>query len=171
MFGNLHAGRGSLVAAGLFLAAAMGGNAQAQEAAGNCGCLAASPPAGQTVGQLASASGTVNVLGPNGWTEAAAGTPLYVGSRIETGPASNASVQIGNCALPVGEQSQLSVTATGDGVCVAVDSTQPSFQYGQAPETGSPSAFGLPAGLFAGTAIVGGIIAVATEDEDRRVSP
>lgn len=170
MFGSFRAGRfGLTVAAGGCLLASMGVSAQAQEAAGNCGCTTALPQAGQMVGQLVSATGTVNVLAANGWSNASAGTPLFVGSRIETGAQSSASVQIGNCALPVGEQSQISVQQVDQSVCVAIDSTQPSFEYGQAGSQPRP-AFGVPELLFTGTAGVVGGMAVATDD-NTSVSP
>lgn len=173
MFGCFRAGRYSVtVAAGITLAAAMGMSAQAQEAAGACGCSTSLPQAGQVVGQLVAASGMVNVLGASGWSDAAAGTPIFVGSRIETGAGSSASIQVGNCALPVGEQSQVSVRQVEQGVCVAVETTQPSFEYGQTTSPASPPV-GLPEALFVGTA--GGIGAtsavVSKTNDDRRVSP
>ena len=155
---------GARVAIGLCLAIGGGaGVAYAQQ----CGCSVplSSLPAGQSVGRLSALSGSVNVLGANGWTPATAGTPLAVGSQIETGPGSSATLSVGGCSLNLGAQAAASLVASDQSLCVAVNNTVPGQSVGSAPQI-NPLVLGI-----AGGGAVAGIVAVATRDNDSPASP
>jgi len=154
---------GARVAIGLCLA--IGGGAGAAYAQ-QCGCSVplSSLPAGQAIGQLTVSSGSVNVLGANGWTPARAGTPLSVGSQIETGAGSSATLTVGGCSLNLGAQAAASFVASNQSLCVAVRDVVPGQNVGSAPQI-DPLVLGI-----AGAGAVGGIVAVATRDSDSPAS-
>jgi len=151
------------VAIGLCLA--IGGGAGAAYAQ-QCGCSVplSSLPAGQAIGQLSTLSGSVNVLGANGWTPARAGTPLSVGSQIETGAGSSATLSVGGCSVNLGAQAAASLVASNQSLCVAVRDVAPGQNVGSAPQI-DPLILGI-----AGAGAVGGIVAVATRDSDSPAS-
>jgi len=154
---------GARVAIGLCLA--IGGGAGAAYAQ-QCGCSVplSSLPAGQTVGQLSALSGSVNVLGANGWTPARAGTPLSVGSQIETGAGSSATLLVGGCSLNLGAQAAASFVASNQSLCVAVRDIVPGQNVGSAPQI-DPVVLGI-----VGTGAAAGIVAVATKNNDSPAS-
>src|SRR5690606_21083530 len=119
---------GLRVIAGFCLAVGIGSIAHAQD----CGCVVplSGLPAGQAIGQLTSASGPVSILGADGWVSAGSGTPLFVGSQIETGAGALASLSVGGCSLIVGAQSAASLIAANQSICVAVSETAPATNPG-----------------------------------------
>lgn len=139
---------GARVAIGLCLA--LGGGASAAYAQ-QCSCTAPLASQGQVVGQITAASGTVNVLGAGGWTTGRVGTPLSVGSRIETGSSSSTSFTVGSCSMSLGPQSSANVEAANQALCVVLNDTRPNV--------GAIVAVGVGLGAAAG------IVAVATSDD------
>ncbi|MCH4543990.1 hypothetical protein [Ochrobactrum sp. A-1] len=125
-----------------------------------CDCLVplSSVQSGQIIGQLTSAVGQINVLGGNGWVAATSGAPLYVGSRVETGPASSTRVSVGQCSLNLGSQAALSIVPTEQALCVAVANTTPPV----AAQANNPVVMGIAAGIGA----TAGVIAISTGDDN-----
>jgi len=155
---------GVRVIAGFCLAVGVGaGAAYAQD----CGCVVplSNLPSGQAIGQLTSASGPVNVLGGNGWVSASTGTPLFVGSQIETGAGASASLAVGGCSLSVGAQSAASLIPTNQSLCVSVTNTAPGANpAGNAAAGGAPVNNPTMMGIAGGIGAAAGIIAVTTGD-------
>lgn len=152
-----------------FCVAAVGvsGTAYAQE----CGCSVplVNLPTTQVIGQLSATSGPVSMLGANGWVPAPAGTPLSVGSQIETGAGGTALLTVAGCSLNIDAQSAVRLVAADQALCVAVESTTPIGGGGNgvaSAPVNNPTVMGIAGGVF-GTA---GAIAIATED-DGPVSP
>lgn len=143
-----------------------------------CGCTVplSSLPAGQAIGQLTAASGPVNVLGSDGWVSAASGTPLFVGSQIETGAGGLASLAVGGCSLNVGAQSAAALVAANQALCVSVSSTAPGAnpQANSAANAGGAAAAGPSMTTLAiaggGAAAAVGLIVATTGDDDDPVS-
>jgi len=136
-----------------------------------CGCSVplANLPTTQVVGQLSATSGPVSVLGANGWFPASAGTPLSLGSQIETGAGGTALLTVAGCSLNIDAQAAVSLVASDQALCVAVESTTPIGGGGNGVASApinNPIVMGIAGGVF-GTA---GAIAIATED-DRPASP
>jgi len=145
----------------------LSGTAYAQE----CGCSVplATLSTTQVIGQLSAISGPVSVLGANGWVPASAGTPLSIGSQIETGAGGTALLTVGGCSLNIDAQAAVSLVAADQALCVAVESTSPIGVGGNGiakVPVNNPTVMGIAGGVF-GTA---GAIAIATED-DRPASP
>jgi len=160
---------GLRVIAGFCLAVGVGSIAHAQD----CGCVVplSGLPAGQAIGQLTSASGPVSILGADGWVSAGSGTPLFVGSQIETGAGALASLSVGGCSLNVGAQSAASLIPADQSLCVAVSETAPTTNpTGDAAGTGTTGAAAannpVVMGIAGGIGAAAGVIAVATEDDD-----
>lgn len=153
---------------GMCFAAGFGATAYAQD----CGCVVplAAVPAGQAIGQLTSVSGTVNILGANGWTSASDGARLFAGSRIETGAAANASLSVGGCTLNVGPQSAASLIASNQSLCVSVAQTAPAANVGGAASSLAGASNPVVMGLAGGIGVAAGVIAVATKDNSSPVS-
>lgn len=156
---------GLRVIAGFCLAVGVGSVAHAQD----CGCVVplSGLPTGQAIGQLTSTSGPVSILGADGWVSAGSGTPLFVGSQIETGAGALASLSVGGCSLNVGAQSAASLIPANQSLCVAVSETAPA---GNTAGTGTPGAAAannpVVMGIAGGIGAAAGVIAVATEDDD-----
>jgi len=148
----------SRVAIGLCLA--IGGGAGAAYAQ-QCGCTVplANLPAGQAIGLLTAVSGQVSVLGPNGWVPASSNMTLSIGSQIETGASSAASLSVAGCSVNLGAQAAASLVASNQSLCVAVNNTLPGQTVGSASPN-NPTVMGIAGGIGA-TATV---IAVATKD-------
>lgn len=158
---------GVRVVAGFCLAVGAGaGAAYAQD----CGCVVSmsSLPSGQAVGQLTSATGQVNVLGGDGWVSASSGTPLFVGSQVETGAGGAASLAVGNsCSLNVGPQSSASLVPSGQSVCVSVSNTAPDVNpAANAGGSGAPVNHPTVMGIAGGIGVTAAVIAVAAGDDD-----
>jgi len=161
---------GARVAIGFLLVAGSGaGAAYAQE----CGCSVslASLPAGQVIGQLTAVSGSVNVLGPNGWVPASAGTPLSLGSQIETGAGGSASLSVGGCSVSLGAQAAANLVASNQSLCVAVNETAPAGAPGNEALAGASPNNPVVMGIAAGTGLTSAVISVATQKEDAPASP
>lgn len=155
--------------AGFCLAVSAGSIAHAQD----CGCVVplSSLPSGQAIGQLTSASGPVSILGADGWVSAGNGTPLFLGSQIETGAGALVSLSVGGCSLNVGAQSAASLIPANQSLCVAVSETVPATNpAGNAAGTGTTGAAAannpVVMGIAGGIGATAGVIAVATEDDD-----
>jgi len=163
--------RGFGLAAGACVAMSVGmGAASAQD----CGCTVplSSLPSGQAIGQLSSVSGPVNVLSGNGWVSASSGTPLFVGSQIETGAGAVASLAVGGCSLNLGAQSAASLIPANQALCVSVSRTAPGAAPGTNPSaaataTGAGGASTTALAIAGGGALaVVGIVAASTGDDD-----
>jgi len=163
--------RGFGLAAGFCVAMSLGaGAAFAQD----CGCTVplSSLPSGQAIGQLSSVSGPVNVLSGDGWVSAASGTPLFVGSQIETGAGAVASLAVGGCSLNIGAQSAAALITANQALCVSVSSTAPvtTPEANPAATTGSAASTGASTTALAiaggGALAVVGIVAASTGDDD-----
>jgi hypothetical protein len=134
---------------------------------GRCACEGLR--SGPTAGVVTSATGDVSILGNAGFTRIRAGNPVDYGSRIVTGPRSNANIRFGaKCSLKVGPNSDVDVSVTGDRFCARVAQAQPGGGAGEggagqggAGEGGAGGGIGAEAGgLGAGFGIGAGAIAL-----------
>lgn len=155
---------GVRVIAGFVLAVGAGSVAQAQQC--DCAVPLAGLPTGQAIGQLTAVSGQVNVLGGNGWTSASSGTPIFVGSQIETAAGSSASLSVPGCALNVGALSSVALAPVNQSLCLTVAQAAPApgVNPGGGALGAAPANSPVVAGMAAGIGVIAGTVAVATDD-------
>jgi len=160
---------GARLAVGFCLVVGVGaGSAYAQQ----CGCSVplTSLPAGQVIGQLSAVTGPVNVLGANGWVPASSGTPLSVGSQIETGVGGSASLSVGGCSVSLGAQAAASLVASDQALCVAVNETVPAGGPGNQAVLANPNNPTVM-GIAGAAGLSSGIISVTTRKDSAPASP
>lgn len=95
----------------------------------DCGCVAPAP-ASDIFGQINSLRGQVLVTGDDGLTPAAAGSPLFNGSQVVTGPESAAALSLGGCSMTVASNSEVEVTANDGQMCVRLTEVQTTASTG-----------------------------------------
>lgn len=136
-------------------------------AAAQQACICTLPPAqtGASVGNVTSVKGEVLASHTVGYVPATPALAISVGSRLMVGPNSSAEVAFGNqCRVRVQGDSTLRVDPVESGVCIQIDGNQ----AGGAISESSQGVAVLAAGGVA--AALGGIIYVATRDDDKKVS-
>jgi hypothetical protein len=110
-----------------------------------------------------------------GYGPAKAGSVLDFGSRIVVGAKGAASVEVGDCRLSVPANSSLDISRVENNICLKLVGTEqtaavPSGSGGGISGAGARGAvFGVPEGIFAGTAL-GAALLTATQDDDNGVS-
>lgn len=178
------------IGAGIVVFGALGNVANAQSE--TCGCTIPQVEAGAKVGEVQSAAGSVMTSLASGYGKADAGTPLYAGTRLLTGPDSKASLSFGtSCAIEVPENATVELRPDAEGLCVAMSdemaasgtntasvtsSSAAGYPYvtsggaGAAGGALSPAALGVPAGLFAGAAVGAAVLSGVQAAEDDRSS-
>jgi len=152
----------NLVASVSFATLAFVASAAAQQA---CVCTLPLAQVGAPVGNVTSVKGDVLASHTAGYAPATPALPLSVGSRLMVGPNSSAEVAFGNqCRVRVQGNSTLKVDPINSGVCIHLEGDRGA---GVVADSSQGMAV-LAAGGVA--AALGGIIYVATRDDDKKVS-
>jgi hypothetical protein len=149
------------------LAAAMtSGQAQkgsAQSADGECVCLTRLAPGEEQVGSITFARGRVEVSRRDGFAQAVDGLPLEVGDSVMIGPASSATLSVGQgCAFSAGPNQQVWLMQQGSLLCMRSDVAQAAQSDHEEPQP-EWTQFSLPAVLV--LTFNGAVLALSLGDE------
>ena len=133
----------------------------------DCTCLTPYNIQAQKVGSVVSANGSVMV----GFADAAKGSPLAVGSRIDVGSKSTANISVGtSCNVALRANATAVVDKVGQQLCVRLTETRSTA----AKTYGAPlvdfSQFNFPV-IFFGTVAIGTAIALATAEDGTPLPP
>lgn len=128
-----------------------------------CGCLVSAG----TTGIVESVSGNVFVSQANGSVPAQSAMQLRAGNSVLVGPQSASVVRFGgNCTLSLPANTVFEVRPQGNQLCLALNEQAPASAQ-QAAAGGSSAV--IPGAIF-GAAAVGGVLAIASSDNDNAVS-